>query len=131
MLAAHDSFCGGSLLPFHARKIIQIQNTKKKDKKKERERSQKIQKEKETKALEAKIEKEVREKIVKQLQEGTLEMNPTVQTVPTSPNVAQKENRYRDQNVIIRNRNTSGNTRAKLKAQDPSRVSLRFFLKNK
>lgn len=128
MLAAHDAFAGGSLLPFHKRSVVE---KKKAEKKKKKRKIKEIQEEKEKKAR-IDLEISIRNKIL-------LEMSATQST----HEIVQEDNVW-EEGMLETNKNNTNNPkkkkgvcdrtvydRATLKARNSSRVSLRPFLKSR
>jgi len=130
VLAAHDSFTGGSLLPFHKRSVEENKDAIRKEKK----RKIKENKEKKKKEARVELEKSIRNEIMKDMsaiqsifeipQENVLEQEVLEEEVLeiNTHNANEKKKKNADRNVY---------DRMTLKARDPSRVSLRPFLKSR
>ena len=134
VLAAHDSFTGGSLLPFHKRKAVENEKKKRKKKEKKQKLKSKMKKKKIEERIRQEVYKEIAEKEAgKRILENTTTQIPNVSFVQNNANVVQNANvlilKRKTPDIVGVNTVENRNLRKRLKAQDCSCVTIRAFLK--
>ena len=121
-------------MPFHLRRLRENKKQKAELKRKKAKKQKEKIEEEQKKEMRKQIEQEIYEKLKQERGINVMDVETTNiasdreinNVVPVLCNITNL-----DKPVYVHTRNNTGNLRANLKAQQPSRMSLRSFLKNK